>query len=125
MTHPLSLRQLGLIAVAMLDGDPRSTVADIADRVGISESTIYRYWPETPPGLRPLQRSTRLSRACGVVYARITEPAVFCELFTATRARLPTLHERTMYRALRKLVDDGRVTRTGPRGHAVYARREA
>lgn len=113
MTNPLSLRQLGQIAVAMLESDPYATVVSVADRVGISEPTVYRYWSEAHPDEPPRGGPVHFDRLCDVVFARIIEPSTFGELYAATRARIPGLHERTMHRALRRLIDDGRVVRVG------------
>lgn len=123
MTHPLSLRQYGMAAVAMLDADPSATVEDVAERIGISKETVGRYWKEAHPGVRRNSRQSNAQRLCEAVYARIIEPTTAADLLRDVRARIPGTHERTLYRALKQLVEDGRVVRSGKLGSgALYQR---
>lgn len=120
MTHPLSLIQFGQVAVAMLETDPRATVRSVADQVGISEETVYRYWREAHGDRPPRGKALRFETLCDDVYKRLIEPSTFSEL----RGWFPRLNERTLHRALARLIQDGRVKRLGKAGGgAPYARR--
>lgn len=123
MTHPLSLRQYGMAAVAMLDADPSAKVEDVAERVGISKETVGRYWKEAHPGVRRNSRQSNAQRLREAVYTRIIEPTTAADLLRDVRARVPGTHMRTLHRALKRLVDEGRLERVGKLGGGVLYQR--
>lgn len=127
MSHPLSLDDYGYAAIAELDADPEATVAGVAEFIGISDSVIYRLWRKTRPGTTPRGQGSgerqRFAALCDLVAAQIgNEDMGTVDIFGATRVRAGGLNDRTLYRALRKLVEDGRVIRSGGRCSAMFRR---
>jgi len=121
------------LAVVLLETTP-ATVAEVAALVRVSESKVYRSWYAAHPGRPPRgRRITDAMRAaqiepfaalCDVMAAQLTDRSQrAAQIFAATRELHGAVCERRLWRALRRLVDTGRVARHGMRcTGAAYTR---
>jgi AcrR family transcriptional regulator len=116
--------QLAASAIAMLDADPNLSVADVAHRFDVSMPVIYRHWRRLRPGTVPRgmgsHKAKLFARVCDAACERLTEPMTGAEV----RALVPGIRERTLHRALRRLIETGRVERTRAKGEQAKYRRK-
>ena len=121
------------LAVVLLE-TTQVTVADVAALVRVSECQVYRAWraahPDRPPRGRRITEAMRAAKIepfaalCDVMAEQLTDrPQRAAQIFAATRVMHGDVGERRIWRALRRLVDTGRVARHGMRcTGATYTR---
>lgn len=111
-------------AVALLEDDPTISVVDAADDCEVSPSTVLRYWhmshTEMPRGRR--QSRALVLREAMLRHVPLRDSLSATEIFAATINDYGSVCERTLYRALRWLVESGQVERVGQIFMSTYRR---
>lgn len=120
------IRALAVTAVQMLETDPTLSVHGVAANLGIPHSAVYTAWrrinPDHPPRgkgrISPQMRKAAalpFATLCDVMLDHVPggEPSGAVEIFAATLRDYGDCCERRLFRALRRLIDTGRVERVG------------
>lgn len=124
MTRSIPVAARARYAVQILERDPTESVASAAEEVGVSASTVLKYWRRphvaTPRG----RRQRPMAILCSVVLEHVGRvERTFGEIWDAVRQDYGEIGERRMHRALRRLVDSGLVVRHPRTGlPATYTR---
>lgn len=132
------IRALAVTAVQMLETDPTLSVHGVAANLGIPHSAVYTAWrrinPDHPPRgkgrISPQMRKAAalpFATLCDVMFDHVPgdEPTGAVEIFAATLRDYGACCERRLFRALRRLIDTGRVERVGEiyTAESMYRRR--
>jgi hypothetical protein len=122
---PAHIRALAVTAVQMLETDPTLSVHGVAANLGIPHSAVYTAWRRINPDHPPRGKgriSPQMRKAAALPFATLCDvmldhvprkPAAANEIFTATLRDYGDCCERRLFRALRRLIDTGRVERVG------------
>ncbi len=131
------IRALAITAVGMLEADRALSVRGIAATLGIPHSAVYTAWRKINPGRPPRGKgriSPQMLKAAALPFATLCdvmldhvptgEPAPAPEIFAAVRSDYGECCERRLFRALRRLIDTGRVERVGENPTSTYRRKD-
>lgn len=117
-------------ARAAIDDIRRSdtlSVLEAAVQHRVSMSVIYKKWQALYPGTVPrgtgCAQTRKFEETCERVRGLIgTDDMAIADLIVEVKGKMSAMTDRRIYRVLKKLLEDGKIQRTGGRAHAYYRR---